>query len=155
MILKSPNFVTFPKKSISQIAGYQIWKKFEASDNFFSFKAQMLPVSYTHYRIFKSFNVFTINCWLRYVNCKYWYPMTSFIEHSREATLHMFKTLILLDYALGCSEYQKISKFWCPQAFLGQKICPEKKLENGFFPKIDVAIVGWRQSFKLDLAPAQ
>ena len=26
---------------------------------------------------------------------------------------------------------------------MGQKICPEKKLENGFFLKIDVAIVGW------------
>ena len=37
----------------------------------------------------------------------------------------------------------------------GQKICPEKKLENGFLPKIDIAIVGWRLSFKLDLAPAQ
>ena len=35
---------------------------------------------------------------------------------------------------------------------MGQKICPEKKLENGFFSKIDVAIVGWHQSFKLELA---
>ena len=26
-------------------------------------------------------------------------------------------------------------KFWCSQAFLFQKICPEKKLENGFFSK--------------------
>ena len=39
--------------------------------------------------------------------------------------------------------------------FESKKICPEKKLENGFFPKIDVAIVGWRRSFKLDLALAQ
>ena len=39
---------------------------------------------------------------------------------------------------LGCSEYQKISKFWYSQAFLGQKKCPEKKLENGFFLKIYV-----------------
>ena len=37
---------------------------------------------------------------------------------------------------------------------MGQKICPEKKLENGFFSKIDVAIVGWCRSFKLDLALA-
>ena len=50
-------------------------------------------------------------------------------------------------YWSGCTE--------CSQAFLGQKICPEKKLENGFFPKIDVAIVGWHRSFKLDLAPVQ
>ena len=56
---------------------------------------------------------------------------------------------------LGPSDYQKNSKFWWLQAFLGQKICPEKKLENGFLPKIDIAIVGWRRSFKLDLAPAQ
>ena len=27
------------------------------------------------------------------------------------------------------------------QVFLGQKTCPEKKLENGFFPKIYVALV--------------
>ena len=32
---------------------------------------------------------------------------------------------------------------------MGQKLCPEKKLDNGFFPKIDVALVGWRPSFKL------
>ena len=38
---------------------------------------------------------------------------------------------------------------------MGQKICHEKKLEDGLFPKIDVAIAGWHQSFKLDLAPAQ
>ena len=42
---------------------------------------------------------------------------------------------------LGCSEYKKISKFWYSQAFLGQKKCPEKKLENGFFLKIYVAIL--------------
>ena len=34
---------------------------------------------------------------------------------------------------------------------MGQKICPEKKVENGFFPN-DIAIVGWRRSFKLELA---
>ena len=28
---------------------------------------------------------------------------------------------------------------------LGQKMCPEKKLENVFFPKINVAIVGWQE----------
>ena len=44
---------------------------------------------------------------------------------------------------LGCSDYQKKIQFQCWQKYLGQKICPEKKLENGFFPKIDVAIVGW------------
>ena len=44
---------------------------------------------------------------------------------------------IVSSYAwlVGCTEYQKIFKFWCSQAFLGQKICPEKKLENGFFPQ--------------------
>ena len=63
--------------------------------------------------------------------------------------------MTFLKCTLGCTEYQKIFKFWCLQAFLGQKICPKKKLENGFFSKIDVAIVGWCRSFKVDLALAQ
>ena len=59
-------------------------------------------------------------------------------------SLNLFcRSFCSVDCTLGCTEYQKIFKFWCLQAFLGQKICPEKKLENGFFPKIDVAIVGW------------
>ena len=62
--------------------------------------------------------------------------------------------MILKGCTVGCSEYQKIFKFLCSQAFFGQKICPEKKVENGFFPN-DIAIVGWHRSFKLDLAPDQ
>ena len=43
------------------------------------------PVSSKPSRIFRSLSVFTKNSWSWYVNFKYWFPMSSFIELSREA----------------------------------------------------------------------
>ena len=50
-------------------------------------------------RIFRSLRVFTKTSWRRYVNFKYWFPISSFIELSHEAALHIFETLILHDCA--------------------------------------------------------
>ena len=46
-------------------------------------------------------------------------------------------------HAVGCSEYQKISKFWCSHAFFWSENISWEKVENGFFLKIDVVIEGW------------
>ena len=60
---------------------------------------QIPPVWSKPCRIFRSKWVFTKTSWKRYVNFKYWFPISSFIELSREAALHMFETLILHDCA--------------------------------------------------------
>ena len=66
---------------------------------FFWFTPQIPPVWSKPCRIFRSLRVFTKTSWRRYVNFKYWFPISSFIELSLEAALHMFETLILYDCA--------------------------------------------------------
>ena len=59
----------------------EVWK----SGEFFWFMPQLPSVSSKPSRIFRSLSVFTKNSWSWYVNFKYWFPMSSFIELSREA----------------------------------------------------------------------
>ena len=67
--------------------------------DFFWFIPQIPPVWSKPSRIYRSLRVFTKTSWQPYVNYKYWFPISSFIELSLEAALHMFETLILHDCA--------------------------------------------------------
>ena len=73
----------------------EVWK----SREFFWFIPQIPAVSSKPGRIFRSLSVFTKTSWQPYVNFKYWFPISSFIELSHEAALHMFEMLILHDCA--------------------------------------------------------
>ena len=85
------------------------------------------PVSSKPSRIFRSLSVFTKNSWSWYVNFKYWFPMSSFIELRHEAALHMFETLILHNCACIlsalCIIFFYLENICFPFHRVGQNIC--------------------------------